>query len=127
MAIAMPQDGLRGVADGVELGEDLRALLVDVAGHLGDALGVVGDGAEGVHRHDDVDGGQQATAGEGDEEQRQRRRAGTEERQVDRTGDDAGGEHGRLEADADAGEDHRGGAGQRGASDVDGRALSVPV
>ena len=32
------------------LGEHLRALALDVAGHLGDALRVVGDRAEGVHR-----------------------------------------------------------------------------
>src|SRR3712207_7878587 len=32
-------DRLGGVADGVEVGEDAGALLVDVAGHLGDALG----------------------------------------------------------------------------------------
>jgi hypothetical protein len=37
-------DRLGGVADRVELGEDLRALLVDVAGHLGDALRVVETG-----------------------------------------------------------------------------------
>jgi hypothetical protein len=49
------------------LGEDLRPSPVDVAGHLGDALGVVRDRAEGVHRDDDADRGEQPTAGEGDE------------------------------------------------------------
>ena len=46
--------------------------LVDVAGHLGDALRVVGDRAEGVHRDDDADRGEQAGAGQRDREQRQR-------------------------------------------------------
>ena len=65
-------DGLGGVADGVEVGEDAGALLVDVAAHLGDALGVVADRAEGVHRDDDADRGEQAGAGDGDGEQRDR-------------------------------------------------------
>ena len=63
-------DRLGGVADRVELGEDLGALLVDVAGHLRDALRVVGDRAEGVHRDDDADGGEQAAAGQRHREQR---------------------------------------------------------
>jgi hypothetical protein len=65
-------DGLGGVADGVEVGEDPGARGVDVVRHLGDALGVVRDRAEGVHGDDDADRGEQATTGQGDEEQRQR-------------------------------------------------------
>ena len=57
-------DGLGRVADRVELGEDLGARAVDVAGHLRDALGVVRDRAEGVHGDDDADRGQQAGAGD---------------------------------------------------------------
>ena len=66
-------DGLRGVADRVKVGEDACALLVDVAAHLGDALGVVADRAEGVHRDDDTGGGEQPGAGERDGEQRRPR------------------------------------------------------
>ena len=93
----------------------------DVAGHLRDALGVVGDRAEGVHRDDDTDRGQQAAAGERDREQR------------DRAADQGGAEHrcadhdrgvdGRLEADGQTGQDHRGRAGQRGAADILDRAV----
>ncbi len=52
---------------------------VDVARHLGDALGVVAHRAEGVHRDDDADGGQQAASGERDEEERQDDRAAAEQ------------------------------------------------
>jgi hypothetical protein len=45
------------------------AILGDVAGHLRDALGVVAHRAEGVHGDDHADGGQQAAAGEGHQEQ----------------------------------------------------------
>ena len=41
---------------------------------------------------------------------------------VDSRADDDRGVNGRLEADTDAGEDHRGRAGERGARDVVGRA-----
>ena len=44
-------DRLGGVADRVELGEDARTVLVDVAGHLRDALGVVRE----EHRGGDVE------------------------------------------------------------------------
>ena len=43
----------------------------DVAGHLGDALGVVGDRPEGVHGDDHADRGEQAGAGQRDREQGQ--------------------------------------------------------
>ena len=57
---------------------------LDVAGHLGDALGVVGDRAEGVHRDDHADRGQQAAAGQRDREQRDgERRAAEQERAED--------------------------------------------
>ena len=117
-------DRLGGVADGVELGEDLRALRAHVAGHLRDALGVVGDRAEGVHRDDDADGGQQAATGQRHREQRDRQR---------RTAEQVGAEHGGaddqrrvdrgLEADREAGEDHRGGTRQRRLADVLDRAV----
>ena len=117
-------DRLGGVADRVELGEDLRALAVDVAGHLRDALGVVGDGAEGVHRDDHADGGEQAAAGQGDREQRDRHDARAEQERAEHRGaDDQGGEDRRLEADREAGEDHRRRTGQRGLADVDHRAV----
>ena len=41
----------------------LLALLVDVFAHHSDALGVVADRSEGVHRHDHADRGQQAATG----------------------------------------------------------------
>ncbi len=117
-------DGLGGVADGVELGEDLGALAVHVAGHLGDALRVVADRAEGVHGDDDADRGEQAAAGQRDEEQRHDDDAAAEqEGAVDGRADDQRGVDGGLEADPDAGQDDGGRAGQRGARDVDRRLL----
>ena len=44
--------------------KDLGAILIDVAAHLSNALRVVADWAERVHRHDDAGGGEQAAAGE---------------------------------------------------------------
>ena len=82
-------DRLGGVADRVEGGEHLGALRADLAGHLGDALRVVGDRAEGVHRDDDADRGEQAGARERDREQRQhdrrRGRAGRRRRRPHRS------------------------------------------
>ena len=46
---------------------------LELAGHLGDAGGVVGDRAEGVLGHDDAGGGQHADAGEGDQVERELR------------------------------------------------------
>ena len=109
-------DRLRGVADGVEVGEHAGALLVDVAGHLGDALRVVADRAEGVHRDDDAGRGQQAAAGQRDGVER--RAAADEEGAVDGAADEEGGVDGGLQAERDAGEDHRRRAGQRAAADV---------
>ncbi len=112
-------DGLGGVADRVEAGEDERALLGDLAGHLGDALRVVADRAEGVHRDDDADGGEQTGAGQRDGEQRDDRRAAAEqERRVDRAADEQRGVDGRLEADGDAGQDDGGRAGERALADL---------
>ena len=65
-------DRLGGVADRVELGQDLRALGAHVTGHLRDALGVVGDRTEGVHGHDHADRGQQTATGQRHREQRDR-------------------------------------------------------
>ncbi|XP_021300539.1 uncharacterized protein LOC110428944, partial [Herrania umbratica] len=111
-------DGLRGVPDRVELGQDLGGRAVDVARHLGDALGVVGDRPEGVHRDDDADRGQQAGAREGDGEQGHEHRARQQERAVHGGPDDDRGVDRRLEADRDAGEDDRGGTGERAGADV---------
>ena len=92
-------DGLGGVADGVEPGEDHGALALDVAGHLGDALGVVRDRAEGVHGHDDADGREQASAREGDGEEAEQHGAATQrERAEHRRTDEQRGVDGRLEA-----------------------------
>ncbi len=91
----------------------------DVAGHLGDALGVVGDRSEGVHRDDDADGGQQSGAGQCHREQRDGQRRATQQVGTEHGGaDDQGGVDRRLEADREAGEDHGGRAGQRGLADV---------
>ena len=77
-----------------------RALAVDVAGHLGDALRVVGDRAEGVHRDDDADGGEQAGAGERDANSDEDDRAAAEqERAEDRGTDEQRGVDGRLQAE----------------------------
>ena len=98
--------------------------LVDVAGHLRDALGVVGDRAEGVHRDDDADGGEQAAAGQRDREQRDVDDAAAEqERAEDGGADHERGVDRRLEADREAGQDHGRGAGQRGLADVLDRAV----
>src|SRR5690606_22093535 len=71
---------------------------------------------------DDADGGEETAAGERDEEQREPHRApGEEEDPADGRGDDARGVDRGLEADADAGEDHRGRTGPRGARDVERR------
>ena len=116
-------DGLGRVADGVEAGEDERALLGDLAGHLGDALRVVGDRAEGVHGDDDADRGEQAGAGERDGEQRDDGRAAAEqERRVDRAADEQRGVDGGLEADRDAGQDDGRRTGQRALADLAGPA-----
>ena len=102
-------DRLGRVAYRVELGENGRALLVHVAGHLRDSLGVVADRAEGVHGDDDADCGQQPGAGEGDGEQRDLDRAVAHQvGAVDRGTDEQRRVDGRLEAHADAAQDVRG-------------------
>ena len=58
-------DGLGGVADCVQVGHDLARLGFE-AGHLADAVGVVGDGAERVHGHVVAGQRQHADAGQGD-------------------------------------------------------------
>ena len=57
--------GLGGVAHGVERVGDVAHALVE-SGHLGDAAGVVGDGAVGVEGHDDAGHGQHGGCGDGD-------------------------------------------------------------
>ena len=99
-------DGLGRVADRVELGEDRRTVLVDVARHLRDALRVVADRTEGVHGDDDADCRQQATAGQRDREQRDDDRAAAEQERAEHGGaDDDRGVDRRLEADREAGQD----------------------
>ena len=91
----------------------------DVAGHLGDALGVVRDRAEGVHGDDDADRGEQTATGQRHGEQRHRDRGAAEQERAEHGGgDDERGVDGRLEADRDAGQDDRGRTGQRGVADV---------
>ena len=109
-------DRLRGVADGVQVGEHPGTLLVDVAGHLRDALGVVADRAEGVHRDDDAGRGQQAAAGEGDGVER--RATADEEGAVDRGADEQRGIDRGLQPQGDAGEDDRGRTREGAAADV---------
>src|SRR5207249_8857245 len=58
-------------AHGVEAHHDALGLVAELARHLGDAGGVVGDGTEGVLRHDDPGRGQHAHAGEGHEVERE--------------------------------------------------------
>ena len=100
-------DGRRGVSDRVELVGDEPDPLVQL-GHLGDAASVVGDGAVGVDGELNAGGREHAERCDGDAVE-----AG------DRiSGDHAGGDeddrhHGRLHADAQAGDDVRGSAGLR--------------
>src|SRR5664279_2456679 len=104
---------------GVKVGQHLGTRTGDVAGHLGDALGVVTDRAVGVHGDDDADGGEQAGAGQGDGEQRHHHRAGAEqEGAVDGGRDQQRRVDGRLQTDGDAGQDDRGSSGQRRPADV---------
>ena len=94
-------DRLGGVAHRVQLGEDLRAVAVDIARHLGDALRVVRYRAERVHRDDDADRRQQAGPGDGDEEQRDDDGpAAEQERAVDGGTDHESGIDSRLESSA---------------------------
>ena len=65
------RDGLRGVADRVEAHHDALGLTVELARHLRDAGGVVGDRAEGVLGHDHAGRGEHAHARERDEVQRE--------------------------------------------------------
>ena len=58
-------DGLGGVAHGIERVGDV-AHAVGQFGHLGDAAGVVGDGAVGVQRHHDAGHAQHRGGGHGD-------------------------------------------------------------
>ena len=77
-----------------------------VARHLGDALRVVRDRAEGIHCHNDSDGRQQSAAGEGDGEQADDPGAAEQESPVNGRGNHDGGVDRRFQPDGDAGEDH---------------------
>ena len=77
------------------------------------------DRAEGVHRDDDADRGEQPAAGERDREQRQQDRAAAEQVGAEHRGaDEQRGVDRRLEADRDAGEDDGGRTGERALRDV---------
>ena len=94
-------------------------LALDVAGHLGDALRVVGDRTEGVHRDDDADRGQQTGTGQRHCEQAQGDRTGTQqERAVHRSADEQRGVHRGLQTQRDTGQDDGRRTGQRGAGHV---------
>lgn len=99
----------------------------DVAGHLGDALGVVGDRSEGVHGDDDADRGEQTGAGQCHREEGQHdRRAAEQEGPVDAEADEQRRVDGGLQAHGDPGEDDGGGSGQGGLADVaDGTAVGL--
>ena len=75
-------------------------------------------GPEGVHRDDDADRGEQAAAGQGHREQRDRDRPAEQERGVDGGGDDQGGEDSGFKAQGDPGQDHGRRTGQGGLADV---------
>ena len=65
-----------------------------------------GDRAEGIHCHNDSDGRQQSTAGEGDGEQANDTGAAEQESPVDGSGNHDGGVDRRFQPDRDAGEDN---------------------
>ena len=112
-------DRLGRVADRVEAGEHCCALAIDIARHLGDALGVVGNRTEGVHRDDDADRGEQAGAGECDREEREQHNAAAEQKRAvhGRRDDERRVDRG-LESERDARKDDRGCTGERGLRDI---------
>ncbi len=68
-------DGLGGITDRVERIGDVTHLLGQ-ARHLGDATGVVSDGAVGVQRHNHARHGQHGGRGDGDAIQSREREGG---------------------------------------------------
>ena len=129
------RQGLRRVADRVEAVGDLAGAGLGPA-ELGDATGVVGDRAEGVHRQDvggrhehahRRDGGAEDAA---DVRAAGARQAGLLAQPVadqEGDGDRDRGDRGRLEADGDAADDVRGRTGLRRLGDLADRADGVPI
>eukprot|EP00760_Papus_ankaliazontas_P033540 PhM_4_TR640/c0_g1_i1/m.18751 len=108
---ALADGGCRvtGSVEGVSDGADLLAHL----GHLGDATGVVADGAVGIDREADGHRGENAEGGEGEAVQE-----AEVVRDVDRNGHgEAGDEHGHV-AESETVDDVRGGTGVGRVSDL---------
>ena len=97
--------------EGVRVVADLLAALLD---HLGDAAGVVGDGAVGVGGEGDAEGREHADGRDGDAVRVAERRGGD-----DGDREDDGGRHARDHADAEALDDDGGGAGHAAVLDRD--------
>ena len=92
---------------------------VEGAGHLRDALGVVGDGPEGVHGDDDADGGEQTGTGQSHREQGEHdRRTAEQERPVHTETDQQRGVDGGFQTDGDTRQHDGRGPRQRGLADV---------
>ncbi len=124
-------DGFGRVADGVEVGHDLAGLDrlgvgLAVPGHLGDAVGVVGDGPVGVHGHVVAGVAEHADADHGhaveDVERPGRAVEGQGDDEADADDDDR--PDARLHADAQAGQDGRRGAGLGRVDDLLDRGLA---
>ena len=96
-----------GVAHGVQLVGDLTDGVLQAA-HLGDAAGVVGDGAVGVHGHGDAGGGEHTHGGQSDAVEA-RHLVGDEDAHADQQDGHGGGHHAHGQAADDGG----GGAGLR--------------
>ena len=112
-------DGLGGVADGVEAHHDALGLASELPRHLGDAGGVVGDGAERVLTDHHAGGSEHAHAGQGDQVERELDVAVAEgDGDAEGHGDGDDGEHRRLEPRADAREDGGGRARARRLGDL---------
>ena len=85
-----------------------------ISRHLGDALSVIRNRTEGVHRDDDADGGEKATTSKCDREQRQRDRARPKQVcTVHGSTDEKCAVHRGLKAHRDTVQDDGGWAGQR--------------
>ena len=105
-------DGLGGVADRIQRIGDGADRFVQF-GHFGDAAGVVGDRAVGVHGNDDTGQGQHGNGGDGDAVD-----AGALEGNDDAGGDDDHRSGGGLHGDTQAGDDVGAVAGGGGLGDM---------
>ena len=97
--------GSGGVAEGVELVGALTDFVGDLRAHLGEAAGVVGNGAVGIGGEGDSEGGQHADGSDADAVDARESEAGN-----DGHGDDQDGGDGREHADAETLDDDSGGA-----------------